>query len=638
MTAILTLLKKLSSLIYIHSLAKNQQRYQTYQFNAINNDFQFQSMSITMLCLFIGTSIRTWLLLSQIPAFLLFYHGVFLARTHYKHLKKARPIPSPIDSPSNLGNKIGEKETHRNSGFDRLRTASWVYNNLAPISLPASLQTPIVYLLHRWIFPEYKFAFQKPFDLEYEHNTERDDLENFATYVFKLAALLLAVGYVITQTSWMMLYYSTSLQKILLLSLASSALIWCIRLATNKPIRNLSPTVFHEAPRDKIHDIHHNKIHLLQFLLRLPVTLTLRAWVLCMNILSITANSLHFYRISPWLSKNLSMLIALVSSCAILNNYYQTYGFTWQLVNPTVFTTSILILYSLKLLSPFLQKICDKIAYLNGLFIPWSIRNIRIATLGFYQYYIAKPLSKHQKLVELGHIPQKQFNVEEAIMNPMGVIELTPRENLDESFSHSVNQWYYLTVLSLQSYIVLVYQTLSHFSEKVIDVFGYFIKSQTVITAHNVVHHTSATIKNLFKTIPQSGLIVIDCAVYVFWSLLGFSGNKYYDNIISRCISVGTYGKNIVSHSYLAISNIFYCGKNILSTGIAICVHLFRYSLYACYACMRTSVAIANIPFYAAYISAHKIRQSCHKSSSSDKKNRDKAIILTTNNEPKPKK
>ncbi len=500
-------LTPVSYLIYLSTIATNHRHYHPHKNNATINDWQFQSMSLSTLAILAGLSLRTWLLLTQIPALLLFYHGVFLAQPQYHRLAETHQHP-PLTIFRNLA---GAKKPEHQETLHRARQASWLFNALGLFGLPSAILTPTIVLIYRLVFPFHPFSLQQAFNDEYAHSPARDSTENTATFLFKCGGLGIFVwgfSWAISDCLHIMKLNPANSINLLLAYLATSSVFWLLHgLLYN--IRHHKKTTFisvlFHAPATQIPE---KALNLLLKIAKLPITIMVRLYLTTFHTFSYALHRLQFYRLSGWVSRHSTSLIAFGVYARIL---------VQAVTQPTTglgivssFVATLLLAKHASLLSPALTKKIETLETFNAYWVAWIHNHLRTRLLTIYQYYICAPLLANKQHTELGHTPVKGYKTKEALMNPVFVIE-EDKDTNDKNYCPSIEQWYFIGILSLQYFFAVIH----YFAKKTLSLVtkGKQCFYQAVLNilqpCTDMITHTTLCLAWSMQTCKQFGFVLL---------------------------------------------------------------------------------------------------------------------------------
>ena len=507
-------LTPLSYLVYLSTIATNHRRYHPHTSNATINDWQFQSMSLSTFAIFAGLSLRTWLLLTQVPALLFFYHGVFLAQPQYRRLATTHQHP-PLAIFRNLAG--ASKPKHQDT-LHRARQTSWLFNALGLFGLPSAILTPTIFLIYRLAFPFHSFSLQQAFNEEYAHSPTRDSTENIATFFFKWVGL----GFFVWGFSWaindcllILKLNPIASTNLLLVYLATTSIFWLLRgilhNARHHKKTSFISVLFH-APATHIPE---KTLNWLLLIAKLPITIIIQGYLTTFHAVSFTLHCLHFYRLSGWVSRHSTSLIALGIYTSILAQAaIQT---TTGLSTGFVVLAALLLAKQVSLLSPALTKKIDTLETLNAHWIAWTHKHLRTRLLTLYQYCICAPMLANSYPGELGHTPIKGYQTKEALMNPVFVIE-EDKDSNDKNYCPSIEQWYFIGILGLQYFFAVV----QYYTQKTLSLFaqGKSIFNQTVLNiiqpCINIVSHTTLCLAWCMQACKQVGFLLLSHLIFPF--------------------------------------------------------------------------------------------------------------------------
>ena len=469
------------------------------------------------------------------------------------------------------------------------------------------------------------FGFQEAFNREFKKNPNRDDIENYSTYIFKALSLILTFGYLsspilkfIPQSGYYPIF-----SQIAYASFITSACLYVIQWLIAAKHINLEEMIFHNHKLAKTTSLSSRLYYLChhaQILIKLPISLTLRLWLFSMQALSFVAYKLSFHKISPWISNNFTLLLALSCSLTWIIPAVQSSPTALSLLtNPYFVTASILCLFSLRLLRPFMKKNIKALLYLNGLIIPWRIHNLRVTALTAYQYYIARPFRKIAKNNKVTHIPQNNFDEATSIMNPIGVIDELKEEKASDDFCISQDHFYYLIVFSIHSYFNLITEKAGSLMDLLFKSFHQIIHPQTVNTLCLTLEHGLGAVLNIIQVLYQTLNIVGNLALSIVLTYHPITQKTMSDQLQENWNTLSQLpidlALNLLHTGKNALLSMYQISLNILNLGKMAIHSLYRLTLFS----LKTSGELIILPLYPGYLMAKSL--TLHKATHSKARN-----------------
>ena len=186
------------------------------------------------------------------------------------------------------------------------------------------------------------------------------------------------------------------------------------------------------------------------------------------------------------------------------------------------------------------------------------------------------PLLASNHHIELGHTPVKGYQTQEALMNPVFVVE-EDKDTKDKNYCPSIEQWYFIGVLGLQYFFAVI----QYYTEKSVSLCtqGRYSLYQSVLTITqsciDIITHTTLCLVWSIQTSIQLGfLLLYPCIRPCLWLLSScnlihnyphrFCATTPYQNLLHSLSQIGYHAYGIPTALYRLAST----GAHLLRTTI----------------------------------------------------------------------